>query len=62
MRKLYRVRRFREFPKRQGIDRLKGTFKTRRQAEEYSTSLNAQYNSRYYVEVIEVYPNESAIS
>ena len=62
MKKLYRVKRFREFPKRQGIDKLMGTFKTRRQAEEYSISLNAQYNSRYYVEDIDIYPNESATS
>ena len=62
MKKLYLVKMFRDFPKRQGKDRLLGEFLNLKQAQEYSIALNSQYEKRYYVEEIDLYPNESATS
>jgi len=53
MKKIYLVKRYKEFPKRRGTDRKLGTFRNRKQAEEYAISLNEQYKTRYYVEDVE---------
>lgn len=62
MEKIYRVKRFQEFPKRKGNDRVMKEFKNLKQAQLYSISLNEKFSTRFYVEEILLNPNESAKS
>jgi hypothetical protein len=62
MTKIYRVKRFAQFPNRKGNDRVMKEFGSLKQAQLYSIGLNEKYASRFYVEEISLNPNESAKS
>lgn len=62
MEKIYKVKRFAQFPNRHGNDRVMKEFKNLKQAQLYSISLNEKFNTHFYVEEILLNPNESAKS
>jgi hypothetical protein len=62
MEKIYKVKRFQQFPHRHGKDRVMKEFKTLKQAQLCAINLNERFNSRFYVEEICLNPNASAKS
>jgi hypothetical protein len=62
METIYLVKRFKNFPKRKANDTVMKRLKSLKQAQLLSISLNEKFNSRFYVEKIDMYPKESATS